>query len=135
MAEARPRAERMSGRYGTKISTTLPPPARPSVPAAKMPVAEERDGRVSSRRLGGRAGALARAVPGAAATQGAAALGAGLPQGPDPAGRAEERRADGGAGRARRPAAAAPLRLDLALGERVPGRGAGEGGRPAGGRP
>src|SRR3954449_1869754 len=58
------------------VNTTLPPPARLSVPAAKMLAVEGRDGRVSDGRLGGGAGALARAVPGAAATQGAAALGA-----------------------------------------------------------
>src|SRR3954452_12588018 len=87
-------------RLATRPSTTLPPPARVSVPAARMLAAEERDGRISGRRLGGRAGALARAVPGAAAARGAAALGAVLPQGPDPAGRTEERGADGGARRA-----------------------------------
>ena len=65
---------------------------------------------------------------------GAAALGAVLPQGPDPARRAQERRADGGARGARRHPAAAPLRLDLALGHRALGGRAGAGRRPAGGR-
>ena len=60
------------------------------------------------------------AVPRAAAAPGAAALGAGLPRGPDPAGRAEERRADGRPRGAGRPPAAAPLRLHLALGHRTP---------------
>src|SRR3954452_6287815 len=92
------------------------------------------DGRVTGGRLGGRAGTLARAVPGAAAAQGAAALGALLPQGPAAAGRTEERRADGRARGAGRPPAVAPLRLHLALGDGAPGGRAGEGRRPAGGR-
>src|SRR3954452_8880413 len=111
------------------LSTTLPPLARSGVPAARRLAEEGRDGRDARRRLGGGAGALARAVPGAARAQGAAARGALLPRGPDPAGRAQERRADGGAGRAGRPAAAAPLRLHLALGDRAARGRAGEGGR------
>src|SRR3954470_24052908 len=87
------------GLDSTSCSTTLPPLARSGVPAARRLAEEGRDGRDARRRLGGWAGALARAVPGAARAQGAAALGALLPQGPDPAGRAQERRADGGAGR------------------------------------
>src|SRR5438270_6038411 len=98
-----------------------------------MLVAEERDGRGVGPELGGGTRALAGAVPRPAATQGAAALGALLPQGPDPARRAQERRADGGTHRARRPAAAAPLRLHLASVDRAAGGRAGEGGRPAGG--
>ena len=70
----------------------------------------------------------------ATAAQGAAPLGAVLPQGPDPARRAQERGADGGAGGAGRHPAAAPLRLDLALGHGTPGGRAGQGRRPAGGR-
>jgi hypothetical protein len=66
---------------------------------------------------------------------GAAALGAALPEGPAAAGRAQERRADGGAGGAGRGAAAAPLRRRLALGCGAAGGGARPGGRPAGGRP
>src|SRR5690349_24692288 len=85
-------------------STTLPPSVRSGVPAARLLAAEGRDGRVTGGRLGGRAGTLARAVPGAAAAQDAAALGALLREGPDPAGRAQESRADGGPGGARRPA-------------------------------
>src|SRR3954454_10570267 len=67
--------------------------------------------------LGGRAGALAGAVPVGVGPRGAAALGAGLPQGPDPAGRAQERRAAGGTGGAGQHGAAAPLHRRLALGE------------------
>src|SRR4051795_11534196 len=100
-----------------------------------MLAADERDGPVSSGRLGDRARTVARAVPGAVAAQGAAALGALLPQGPDPAGRAQERRADGRAGGPGRYPAAAPLRLDLALGDRAARGRAGEGGRPARRRP
>src|SRR4051795_5163265 len=100
-----------------------------------MLAADERDGPVSSGRLGGRARTVARAVPGAVAAQGAAALGALLPQGPDPAGRTEERRADGGAGGPGRYPAAAPLRLDLALGDRAARGRAGQGRRPARRRP
>src|SRR4051812_42085190 len=96
-----------------------------------MLAAEGRDGRIGGGRLGGRARTVARAVPGAARAQGAAALGALLREGPDPAGRTEERRADGGARRAGRSPAAAPLRLDLPLGGRTPGGRAGTSGRPA----
>src|SRR3954452_12387031 len=117
------------------LSTTLPPSAPLSVPAVRRLAAEERDGGDVGGRLGGRAAALARAVPGAVAAQGAAALGALLPQGPDPAGRTEERRADGRAGGPGRYPAAAPLRLDLALGDRAARGRAGEGGRPARRRP
>src|SRR3954454_16157926 len=67
--------------------------------------------------LGGRAGALAGAFPVGLGPRGAAVLGAGLPQGPDPAGRAQERRAAGGTGGAGQHRAAAPLHRRLALGE------------------
>src|SRR4028119_2458973 len=94
---------------GTLPNTTPPPLMRLGVPAVRVLAAEERDGRASGGRLGGRAGALARAVPGAAAAPGPAALGAGLPQGAAPARRAQERRADGGPGRPRRQRGAVPL--------------------------
>src|SRR3954469_23156044 len=83
--------------------TTLPPLARSGVPAARRLAEEGRDGRDARRRLGGGAGALAGAVPGGGRAERAAALGAFLREGPDPAGRGQERRADGGAGRAGRP--------------------------------
>src|SRR4051794_19673726 len=85
--------------------------------------------------LGGRAGALVGAVPVGIGPRGAAALGAGLPQGPDPARRAQERRAAGGPGGTRWHGAAAPLHRRLALGDRAargrPGGGGGRAGRRA----
>src|SRR4051794_33901303 len=127
-------ARRASRQGHTLLNTTLPPPGPSGVPAARRFAAEEHDGGDFWRRLGGGTRTVARAVPRAAAAPGAAALGAGLPQGPDPAGRTEERRADGRPRGAGRPPAAAPLRLHLTLGHRAARGRAGEGGRPAGGR-
>src|SRR3954452_15847483 len=85
--------------------------------------------------LGGRAGALAGAVPVGTGPRSAAALGVGLPQGPDPARRAQERRAAGRPGGARWHGAAAPLHRRFALGDRAARGRPGGGGGPAGRRP
>src|SRR3712207_8525617 len=76
-----------------------------------MVVAGGRGGRVVAVGVGGGTRALAGAVPGAAETQGAAAGGDVLPQGPGPARRAQKHRAAGRPGGAGRHPAAAPPRL------------------------